>query len=251
MDTFKAITWNVYAGTPAEKLAPHLKRELKRGVSLLLMQEAGGKDIEELLVSEGLSTTAWDGKREQWRIAWDPEEWPGVARSEIVQLSDTGYQRKGGGPKQYSKAARVILCDDLGRSLEAFSYHTPAHIQVAEDERPANRFKATIESFETLGEMAAESLATGWLAGGDDNVDEFRGIGSESNLWNPMLAKQNGLVQVRAPEPTFARRRIDDFRYPKGGGIKVIRGEGWVANGGATEKPAHKIHGQVFKWVHR
>lgn len=236
--TFKAVTWNVYFGTETKVLAPILAAQRKRGVGLFLMQEAGGDDITGMLEAAGLqSFTA----PRQYVIAWDPDEWVRVAAGK-VRLSAQPYWAQGGGNEQYSDAARAILCDREGRSLEAVSYHTPAHVQVPAGERPERRYKAMVESFRTLGHMADDSECRGFLAGGDDNWDENTGV-QTADVKTVMLGSETGLRQIQAPAGTHGKRQIDDFRIKVGGGIKPV-GEGWVAAGGGD----HKLHGREFAW---
>lgn len=243
-DTFKAITWNVYHGTAVKELEPILKRQLKKGVSLLLMQEAGGRDITGMLRDNGLkSFTA----PRQYVVAWDPELWV-KAHAEKVRLSDQPYYAKGGDKEQYSDAARVILCDREGRSLETVSYHTPAGVQKQEKNRPERRYIALVESMQTLGHMADDFPGTAVLYGGDDNWDENTGL-QTPDVKPYLLGEATGLRQLQAPGATHGRnaprrgRQIDDFRIKRGGGIRPV-GKGWTADGGGD----HRIHGREFRW---
>ena len=61
-----------------------------------------------------------------------------------------------------------------------------------------------------------------------------------------MRTKATGLRQVRAPQPTYAKRYIDDFRIIAGGNLGV--GNGSVQSNPATESPQHKIHVRRFNW---
>ena len=235
-DSFKAVTWNVYAPTPATVLAPILRQQLKKGVSIFLMQEAGSADITKMLRDAGLKTYS----HSQWRIAWDPKVWTAVNRK-ALRLSQTSYYSKTVKHDVYSEAVEVILCDALGRSLDVISYHTPAHIQVSEATRPANRYQAAVESFRTLAALAKASQCRAVLFGGDDNVDENHGVGSGTSLWSAWLRPATGLIQVQAPAGTHGKRKIDDFRIlPK----TLVVGSGWVDFGGGD----HRIHGREFTW---
>jgi hypothetical protein len=241
-DTFKAVTWNVYFGTKVDELAPIMAAQLKRGVSLFLLQEAGGPDIAKLCKDRGLETFLHP---RQYRVAWDPTVWVEIA-TQGLRLSDQPYYAKGKPDnEQWSDAAQVILCDKVGRSLTAISYHTPAHVQVPEAARPERRYDAMLESFLTLGDLAEEAETTGWLSGGDDNWDETTGLQTEA-VRRILLGSATGLRQVQSPPGTATHgrvRQIDDFRIPRGGRLRP--GDGWVADGGGD----HKLHGREFRWV--
>lgn len=240
MSRFKAVTWNVYHGTDAERLEKPLQRQLNRGVGLFLMNEAGDRGITQMLRERNLETYNYD----QWRIAWVPEWWVEIY-STAVLLSTTPFSAKGGRDKMIH-AARTILCDREGRSLDVVSYHTPAAVQ--RKDPPERRYKGFVESMIKLGDMAEDSECRGWLAGGDDNWDEDSG--RQSQHTRPIfLGNETGLRQLQAGEPTFGKREIDDFRIKRGGGIRPVPGAVWVERGGGDEKPAHKIHGREFRWV--
>jgi hypothetical protein len=240
---FRAVTWNVYAPTPVAKLGPILRDQLAEGVTVLLMNEAGGGDISRMLREAGLQSYAHG----QWRVAWDPDVWVKIA-TRSVRLSDTHYFGRDGRTRKFNDAAEAILCDRAGRSLTAVSYHTAAHVQTREDNRPARRYRAMVESFRELGDMAEDSLTTGWLAGGDDNWDESKGL-QTSDTVPVFLGADTGLRQVPSPTGTSTHgkvkggRRIDDFRIIRGGRLRP--GRGWVADGGGD----HRLHGRVFRWV--
>lgn len=241
-NTFRAVTWNVFGPTPADHLAPHMADQLRHhGVSLFFMQEAGGADLDKMCRDHGLETYSWD----QYRLAWMPTVWVWI-RGEHFYLSDQEYRDRQG-REERTGGVSMIFCDRYGRSLEAVCYHTPAHIQVPD--HPERRVTAAFEAMATLGRMADETLCRGFLAAGDDNVDEFQGYGVDSQMWLPMLARATGLHQVQAPNPTLGDRRIDDFRYPVHGAIKVVRSSGWTDEGGGTDRPPHRIHGEEFTWV--
>ncbi len=238
-DNFRAVTWNVYFGTDTKVLEPILTAQLKKRVSLFLMQEAGGADITKMLKDNGLKTFVADP---QYRIAWNPDVWVGVD-FEKVRLSSTNYFQKDGKTPEYSDSARGILSDKQGRTLDVVSYHTPAHVQYKEENRPPRRYQAMVESFIKLGHMADDSECRGFLAGGDDNWDENTGIQTDET--KPIfLGGATGLRQLQAPSATHGKaRQIDDFRIKRGGGIKPID-KGWVAAGGGD----HKLHGRTFAW---
>lgn len=240
MDTFKAIVWNQYYGSDIKALQPHLEREHKRGVSLVLSSESGGREISGMFKDEGFHTFAHG----QWRVSWDPDAWPHVIRERDVRLSDTPYYSGTLGKDTYSEAAEVILCDHVGRTLTALSYHTVSGVQGKDS--VDKRVRIMVEAFTTLGRVADEAHTAGFLSGGDDNWDE------DAPDQRPfvdaiLLGQAIGMRQLQAGKPTFGKREIDDFRILRGGNIVPV-GEPWVANGGGEEKPAHKIHGREFRW---
>jgi hypothetical protein len=238
-DTFKAVTWNVFYGTERDELEPILAAQRKRGVSLFLIQEASKKFWPDLVRDAGLRFAF---HKPQYLIAWDPEPWVGVAE-EGVRLSETAYFRKDGKTPVWSDAATATLCDREGRSLLTASYHTPAHVQYRESERPARRYQSFVESMRKLGAMADDFEGTAVLFGGDDNWDEDTGLQTEHT--KPVfLGEDTGLRQIAAPAGTHGKRQIDDFRIKRGGRLRPTKGSGWVADGGGD----HKLHGREFRW---
>jgi hypothetical protein len=238
LDSFKAVTWNPFNGTPRAPVEPILDAQLARGVSLVLGQEMQADFWEDLFKSRGLRVR----KHDQYVVAWSPDYWTGIVGG-AVRLSDQAWASKGADRERYSEAAWQILCDDKGRTIDALSYHGAPAVQRPEATRPERRFQATVESFAYLGQRAHESETAAVLYGGDDNIDEFVGVGAESGLWSPMLAAATGLRQIQAPDPTHGKkRRIDDFRIRKGGRLKP--GDGWTFDGGAD----HRGHGRELSW---
>lgn len=238
MKSFKAATWNIYHDTPVEDLRPILRRQRNKGVSLLLAQEAGGRDIRNMFRDEGLQVHLF---RPQFLIAFDPESWVAAVLNG-VRLSPTPWYNAGGNDPRYADMATAILCDDEGQSLLAGSYHLAPHTQFPEDAQPDNRIKSTVESFQTMGALAERSKTHGVLFGGDDNLDERFGFGAGTDRWAFALSEATGLRQVRAPNPTLGNRRIDDFRVKKGGNLQVE--DGWTFDGGGD----HRGHGREFVW---
>ena len=234
---FNAATWNVYYRTPAKRLAPILDGLLRTDVSILLMQEAGGRDIGNLLRSRGLRTFAV----QQWRVAWDPHRWRSIDRHALT-LSTAKYYSKTTHRWQATRAAAVTLVDrTTGKTLEALSYHTPAAVQRAV--APPNRLVVLRQAMAALG-ARAHQLLTGnhrvdaILDGGDDNVDERGAHGP----WGFMRMPVTGLRLVQAPSPTHAGgRRIDDFRT-RG----LVPGRGATRPGGGD----HRIQLRDFRWGH-
>ena len=248
----KAVVWNVYHGTPAATLAPAMVEQIKRGVRLFLMAEAGGHDLSELCRSLGLLSVAHGGQR----IAWVPADalnadlvhrpgFPGLQLlwSEPLRLSDTGWHHVGdspGSPLSYSDAVGALFSDCYGRTLHAVSYHLPPHVQ--HPAAPPARVKAAEESWARLSQLSISTRATGVLFGGDDNYDETRPGGPGPFRYG------RGLTQIRAPRPTHAGgRRIDDFVTRSSGPGKMRRiGAGWVVNVAAPDD--HNLFGQQFAW---
>jgi hypothetical protein len=226
--TFRAATWNVYHGTHPDVLEPLLANQLANGVSIILFQELAQVGVRDLVRAAGLRLVY---QPRQYGIAYHPDVWTALA-SGGIRLSDTAYYAKGGNREQYADAAWAILGDRAGRTLTALSYHTPAHVQVANP--PPRRIEATRESMATLRRVARTTKADACLFGGDDNVDEYRAFRDRFRF---MLRGQ--LKQVRAPEPTFGRRRIDDFRI-----TGLVPLEGSVSPGGGD----HRIHTRQFRW---
>ncbi len=238
-DKFKAVTWNVYAGTPVRELRPILRNLREKKVSLYLMQEARDdkREIDEWLRAEGLETVNY----KQYRLAWDPNVWVKVW-AEGVRLSKTHFFAKDGDTPVHSEGARAILCDRWGRSLDTISYHTPAHVQGAEKKSDVpRRYLALVETMVELGDLADDSEARAVLYGGDDNWDEDTGF--QTADLPTLLGRTTGLRQVQAGKPTHGSREIDDFRILRGGGIRPV-GESWVQGGGGD----HKVHGREFQW---
>lgn len=238
---FAAVTWNVYFGTPTKVLRPILEEQRQLGVSVLLMQEAGGSDLDVMLRDAGMGTHL---ASPQYRVAWDPAVWVPVLETD-VRLSDTGWFAVGGKTPIYSDAARVILCDRHGRSLDVVSYHTGAGIQPSAGKAAERRYRALVESLVTLGEIAELSEARAVLFGGDDNWDEDQG--PQTADLPLMMGQTNGLRLLQADAPTLGHpvrgREVDDFRIKRGGGIRPV-GAPWTAPGGGD----HRLHGRVFGW---
>lgn len=230
-DTFRTATWNPFNQTPRREVEPILGDLLGRGVSLLLIQESQADYWPDLLRDAELESYH---VRPQWRVAWRPDLWVKV-NQEPVDLAPEGYFTKSGHLMRVLGAS-VILCDRLGRSLEAMSYHLPAHVQVAN--KPPRRIAATRAAMVAMGNRAKASETRAQLYGGDDNVDETKAKGGP---WGFMLKRATGMEQVQAPRPTHGRtRKIDDFRT-RG----LTAGNGWTQDGGGD----HRIHGRVFRWV--
>jgi hypothetical protein len=237
MNRFKAITWNMAGGTIDPPTSAEVKEiaqaQAKRGVSLMLLQEAQHQGHDAALIQAGYKIKRFG----QYGVAWDNADWM-MVDCEKVRLSDHPYFRKGNpNTPVFSESMRAILCDYEGRSLEVISYHTPPTVQKA---TPAeNRMISLRQSMKRLSAIAGDSQAMGFLAGGDDNVDEDGPHGP----WGFMLAGETGLRQVEAPRPTHGRvRSIDDFRIPVRGSLRVE--SGWVSDGGGD----HRLHGRLFVW---
>lgn len=228
---FRAVTWNVFYGTPLPKLRRVAKRLIKKGVTVFLIQEGSKPGLVDMLRDCGLHVYR---HRPEFIVAWVPDRWERV-EAHGVQLGSSYFFRPGSPRPVYAHAARVLLRERAtGRLLDALSYHLPSHTQVKH--APARRFRTLTVAMEALGDMAARSAADAILFGGDDNVDERKRFGP----WSFMLHRATGLRQVRAPKPTHkGGRRIDDFRT-RG----LWRGEGEVGDGGGD----HKYHIHTFRW---
>lgn len=242
-DVFGALTWNCFHGTSAKKMLPILEKQVEEhDVKLVLGQEFAKRSQREIFTAIGWQFF-WHPQ--QYVVAWDPTWFTAIGKGWGARLSEQAYYRKGGDQKQYSEGAAQILCDPVGHSLLTVSYHLPAHIQVPDRNRPENRFVAAVDSMGTLSTLTRKAKTTGSLTGGDDNVDEDSGVGSDTGLWLPMLTKATGLKQIQAPSGTHGKRQIDDFRIPEKGSLRVVKGKGWVFDGGGD----HKGHGEYFGWV--
>lgn len=217
--TFTAMTFNVFYGTDPNRLRRPFKRGLEMGASLLHVNEAGNPGVRALLRDLGLRTHMHP---QQYLLAWDPEVWRATDRYG-VSLARTIYYSTSGNPVRTNAAMAELVHRPSKLTLQAMSYHTPAHVQVAD--KPPNRIKVLREAAETWGRLAADARARGIdaaLYAGDDNVDEDQGHGP----WDFMLRGATGLTQVQAtvgthggaggapgnPQPRPGGRRIDDFR---------------------------------------
>lgn len=233
-DRFKAVTWNVYYGTPVAELQPILRRLLRDDVSLFLMQEMSNPDARRMLEEHGLAVhyVAY-----QWVVAWNPNVWR--ARDTWGErLSPTSFVREDGRGPIYVDSALAVLEDHAGRTLEVMSYHLPPNVQVAHPQR--ERLRIHRQSAATWRRLVEGSTSDAILFGGDDNVDENDGYRSDSAFWDHMRRAYTGLRQVVAPTGTIGRhRRIDDFR------IRGLRpGAGWTGRGGGD----HKYFASTFTW---
>lgn len=231
---FKAVTWNVYHGTPVRQLVPILEKDIEDGTSIWLIQEADA-ELAKAMRDRNLRVY----RRGQYLVAWSPR-WTSRSRSRI-DLATTAYYRPGGRVPVDTQGVAVVLVDRDGRSLEALSYHLPPSVQ---RRRPVvRRFRALKESMRTLGRRSRKMMRSGAvdaiLYGGDDNVDE-----TGAKLWDFMRRAATGLRQVKAPAPTHGHktkgRRIDDFRVR---GLKPGRGS--VGPGGGD----HRRHRRTFRWA--
>lgn len=219
---FKAVTWNVYYGSTVKVLEPVLKRLLKAGVSMFLMQEAGGDDITNMLERNGLKTYVFG----QYRLAWDPKVWE-AERTWYHELSDVvTHTTKGDAQVPLGAAIGRFKQVATGAKLKALSYHLPPHTQNPEwNKKTPNRWTALHEGVLELVNVAWRSRTKHMLFGGDDNVDEAEG--NKNGRWDFML-NTAPLNLVRAPKPTHGNRRIDDFRVTglKSGKGRVFKGGG-------------------------
>lgn len=236
-DTFRVATWNMGGGEkvgPSDGEVRELLAELRASrCSILLGQEA--QERHDLAVLAELGYLFHQTEPESV-VAWLPEEWVEVARFDET-LTQTPYFRPGSTRPVLVKAARVILCDRVGRSLEVLSYHLPSSVQKADPSE--RRMVALREAMRSLATIAEQSHTRAVLFGGDDNVDEDGPHGP----WRFMRAAETGLRQVPAPKPTLGSRRVDDFR---------IRGLATVGAGRVVQGPTHhNAHVQRLRWRKR
>lgn len=234
-DSFKAVTWNVYYGTPVTTLRPILDELVKDGVSVFLMQEMSNPAARRMLEDVGL---AYHYVSYQWVIAWNPELWTATDQTGL-RLSPTSFTRLDGTGPVYADSALATLQDVSGRTLDVMSYHLPPNVQQPHPERARLRIdRQAAASWRTLVDA---STADAMLFGGDDNVDETRGYRADTDFWNFLRKPATGLRLVHAPTGTIGAtpRRIDDFR---------IRGlhpsEGRTGAGGGD----HKYFVSTFTW---
>lgn len=248
-DRFKAVTWNVYSGTPTKILEPVLNDQLNRGVTKFFMQEAQGNDITSMLIGRGLLTVS-DG---QFRFAWKPLNTKGQGWTllgyERVHLSDTPFFAKGENDPIYSDALVAVFVDADGRSICSVCAHTPPFVQQPDSASTLKRRQILFESFARLDQLEDEHRCTAFLAALDMNVDPDTGHGAGTNIWDPIRPRATGLRIVQAPGPTHDRRSIDNFLIvPKrlGGLLRVVPRSGWVQD--VPNPGDHHVHGEEFAW---
>lgn len=230
-DLFKAATWNVYQGTRVADLEPTFANLVHvRGVSVLVLQEAGAVGLPALLEAQGLVCHRYRSEV----VAWDPTVWVSCAVFGVSLAATTFFSARG--TPRRSTSAVAILADHAGRSVTVGSYHLPPHVQVGREPNVGvpRRLKATSESVATMKALGELTLSDAVLFGGDDNVDEWQG-----KRWAFMLRGATGLRQVQAPDPTLGSRRVDDFR------VKGLSPGGGVVVAGASD---HKAHVRGFRW---
>lgn len=199
--TFVACSWNVHHSTTGSQLVQPIKRFEQLGVDVMLVQELkrnkGGVKAFKAL--------RWGivHAEPEFAVAWNKARFEYVRHREVV-LSDEDYW------KGENKALIVVLRDRTnGRLVKCMSYHTPAHVQAPRHVTNAKVLRVLREAADKWRRVARRTPRAACLFAGDDNVDELKGW-SPAGGWDFML---NGpLTQVRAPEPTHGRRRIDDFR---------------------------------------
>lgn len=233
-DSFKAVTWNVYFGTPVTTLRPILDELVKDGVSVFLMQEMSNPAGRRMLEDEGL---AYHYVGYQWVVAWNPEVWTATDQTGL-RLSPTSFTRLDGTGPVYADSALATLEDASGRTLDVMSYHLPPNVQQPRAER--SRLLIDRQAAASWRTLVDASTADAMLFGGDDNVDETRGYRADTDFWDFLKKPATGLRLVHAPTGTInATRRIDDFR------IRGLRpGEGWTGDGGGD----HKYFVSTFTW---
>ena len=230
MSTFTAATWNVHHSTTGSQLVQPIKRFEQLGVDVLLVQELkrnkGGVRAFRLL--------GWGivHVEPEFAVAWNKRRFEYVRHRSVV-LSDENYWKN-------ENTALIVVLRDLatGRLVKCMSYHTPAHVQVPKHVTFPKVSRVLREAADKWRKIARRTPRAVCLFGGDDNVDEHQGW-SPAGGWDFML---NGpLEQIRAPEPTHGKRRIDDFRVR---GLKPV-GRGSVHATGSD----HRAHVRTFRYA--
>jgi hypothetical protein len=231
---FKAVTWNVYYGTPVTRLRPILQRLIADGVSVFLMQEMSNPAARRMVEEEGLELH-YVGY--QWLVAWDPDVWT-AAQTGALRLSSSSFRRLDGTGPVFADSALATLRDAAGRTLDVMSYHLPPNVQQPNPER--ERLRIDRDAAATWRRLVDTSTADAVLFGGDDNVDESSGYRSDTDFWDFLRRPATGLSLVQAPDGTIGRyRRIDDFRVR---GLQPAGG--YTADGGGD----HKLFVSSFRW---
>lgn len=228
---FKAATFNVYHSSSAAKLRPNFKRLARENVTVILLQEFQQAATAKMVREEGWALIRGGNNA----IAYRPEVWAIVGKSQIVELSPQPWLTQKGYPMRLRSPRTVLRHKATGRTVDVVSYHTPPTVQ--RPNAPKRRIAATRAAMKTLSRFGKQSTAKGHavLYGGDDNVDEAR-----YGHWGFMRMPATGLRQVRPPLPTHGNRRIDDFRIR---GLKV-------ANKGSVWPTAsdHRVHTRRFQF---
>jgi len=236
MSGFTAATWNVFNGSTPKNLEPSLKHLLHRkNVGLLFMQEMTNDDNLAMLADHDLGVAF---VRPQYVVAWKKDEWVPVQHTRKISLAETTFHRVGGAEASVDACLQRLRHRPSGKVLSAMSYHTPAHVQVAN--KPKNRIAALREVATRWKAIQKNEMkhVDAVLFAGDDNVDERLRHGP----WGFMLKHATGLRQVQAPKATHGKViKIDDFRER---GLTV--GSGWVMN--VPEPDDHRVHGHHFGW---
>lgn len=244
---FRTATWNMYTFTPIKQSEPALVATKEWGTQLIFGQESGNTDRDKLFERNGFETHAY----RQYRFSFDPARFKLVTKWER-KLSNQAFFEKGGDKEQYSYGLGVLLEDlDTGLTLEAWTYHPPAHVQ-KDQQGPGytmRRYLALIETMQFLALRAETTEADAFLAAGDDNWDEDAdgdggGRFPTKDVDPILLGKLTGLVEIQAGEPTFGNREIDDYRVRSLdlNGRLAATGKVRVSPGFGAEKPAHKLH---------
>lgn len=246
--TFPVVTLNVFSGTPVKTLEPVLKKQRdQHNPWAWLMQEAQGRDITTMMNDLGYATVS-DG---QFRLAWlplNPHTRIGFQMLwwDRVHLSDTPYFAKGDRDPIYSDGLHFVMADGYGRTVEGVNFHTPPFVQQPDSASTLRRRKIAFESFATMGQIEDDSVATGFLAGGDMNIDPDTGRGAGDDTWDPIKVAATGLRIVQAPAPTHDKRSIDNFLTVPKGALRPTK-QAWVFD--VPDPGDHNGHGRIFRWV--
>jgi hypothetical protein len=213
MKHFLAATWNVNHGSTGAHLLPYVRRMRKYGVDILILQEV--KKSKGAVGAFKAAGYLIEHVEPEFAVAWNPARFDYV-RHRMIVLTGIDYW------KSENRALIVVLRDKLtGRRIKVMSYHTPAHVQAPHHVTNSKVLPVLRAAVKTWNRVARRS-AIACLFAGDDNADEHKGW-SPIGGWDFML--EGPLTQVRAPEPTHHKRRIDDFRVR--GLVPVGRGEVW------------------------
>lgn len=232
-DTLAAATLNAHFRTPAEALQAPVTVALNAGVSVFAFQEAQQPSIDVMLRANELELV----QQGESIVAWRTDVWTFV--SAYAFQTKAHYYRTGGNKPIRPVTQTAILCDQVGRTLEVGSYHSPSHVQA--NGRPntnvQRRLDVAAELFDTLGARAKASECRAVLYAGDDNWDEARGT------WERISRTHNGLRILYPPAPTHkGGRGIDDFR------VRRLRDRG----GAVYDAPGdHKMHVRELAWGRR
>jgi hypothetical protein len=206
----RVVTWNVNHGTTEKQLEDDLRKVRREGrePDVYLLQEfKPAKGHAQVFQEAGLNFVLYEP---EFAIAWWSEETHLVKR--VRWEGENAYWAM-------PRALLATLRFNNGQRVRFMTYHPPAHVQRRDWKRWPNIRAALRETDRMWDRKAARALSAGlpFIAGGDDNVDEFKG------LTKPFAFMLRGAArQVRSLLPTHHDRRIDDFRVNQL--VRVVRG---------------------------